>query len=233
MDTDNKPFSPTSQTDECGLNMRSLDRIAALLAEGLPGKTAQAEMCPALMRPVLMKGTPPQAVNSAVNLLLRPAGGGASFSELLEWRVLLIRRNTYYGVHSGQIALPGGKCEPGETYWQTACRETFEEVGVTEDCLSRLGELTSVYVLPSNYVIHPFVCIVRCSDALEVNPREVADYKFVPLAELDPARSRMHDFSYPDGSVKASPAWLYQDYVIWGATAMILSEFYRVLAAGG
>ena len=202
-----------------------------LLSGGLPGKLAQGEMCPALMRPLLMEETPCRAVDSAVNLILRPANGGGAPEDLLTWQALLIRRNTYDGVHSGQIALPGGKCEAGESYWQTACRETFEEVGIAEERVEKQGALTSVYVLPSNYVIHPFVVIWRDAGKLTVNPREVADYKFVPLGEFDPARSKMHDFTYRDGSVKASPAWFYQDYVIWGATAMILAEFYRIISS--
>ncbi|MDL2307042.1 CoA pyrophosphatase [Desulfovibrio sp. OttesenSCG-928-C06] len=207
------------------------EKISGLLSGCLPGRQAQAEMCPALMRPLLKEEIPAKAVDSAVNLILRPQNGGSSFDELLDWQILLIRRNTYRGVHSGQIALPGGKCEPGESYWQTACRETFEEVGIACERLEIQGALSSIYVQPSNFVIHPFVVVCRDFGELSINPREVVDYKLVPVLEFDPARASDRDFTYPDGSVRQSPAWVYQDYVVWGATAMILAEFYRVLSS--
>lgn len=198
----------------------------------LPGKDAQLEMAPENRRASLRRPPPPNARDAAVLILLGPRNRGASPCDLLDWTTLLIRRNTYPGVHSGQIALPGGKCDEGDNSpWATACRESFEEVGVRAEDVAFAGALSSIYIPPSNFLIHPFVGLRLSDGPLTPDPREVVDIKQVPLRVFNPDAASLVDPGH-EGYMWA-PAWLYEGYTIWGATAMILAELYRLIEGGG
>lgn len=202
------------------------------LKSPLPGPEAQCEMAPVYRQASLVRDVPGGAMESAVLAALFPANEGRTRNELMEWSVLLIRRNSYPGVHSGQVSFPGGKREKADAdLWQTACRETREEVGLPEGCLDKVGALTRIYVPASNFVVYPFIA-VACGEArLTPDPREVVAYKRVPVKELDPARAVSLDFTYEAGT-RPAPAWEYEGFTIWGATAMMLAEFYRVVDQG-
>ncbi|MCL1890055.1 MAG: CoA pyrophosphatase [Desulfovibrionaceae bacterium] len=197
---------------------------ALFFAHAPPGRPAQAAMAPADRRAAVLEGkTPAGAAEAAVLLLLSPDAGKMRIRDLLEWSVLLLRRNEYPGAHSGQISFPGGRREDnGESLWETACRETREETGIPADSLEKIGELTSLYIPPSNFLVRPFVA-VGASTEIRPDPREVVDYKKIPLRVFDPEASVLLDFER-GGEKRPAPAWMYEDYVIWGATAMILSE---------
>ena len=200
----------------------------------LPGKNAQLEMAPPYRIPGLLGEAIPQgAQQSAVLTLLTPENDGKTPGELLEWKVLLVRRNEYPGVHSGQISFPGGRCEEGDRgFWETACREAAEEVGVSKGDLKKVGRLTSLYVPPSNFVIHPFVALRRSENPIQPDCREVVELKNIPVKAFDPTMAVMMDFEPRQGEKRIAPAWHYDGFVIWGATAMILAELYRLMAAG-
>ncbi|MDR2893078.1 MAG: CoA pyrophosphatase [Deltaproteobacteria bacterium] len=206
------------------------------LAQTLPGSRAQLEMSPEYSVASLFNPTPEGAVDSAVLAMLSPATTSSSpesESKLLDWSILLIRRNLYPGVHSGQIALPGGRSEETDAdFWATAQREAWEEVGVLPDQLCLAGRLTSLYVPGSNFVIHPFVATVSSDFLARADEREVADFKRVPLRIFDPARAARMNFLWSDGRERPAPAWQYEDYTVWGATAMILAELYRAIVGG-
>ncbi len=208
-------------------------RPRLLFAKTPPGKAAQAAMASGYRMPSLMaEKTPGNAVDAAVLVLLSPPAEAKTRQNLLEWNVLLIRRNEYPGVHSGQISFPGGKREKADAgLWETACREAFEEIGVNPAQLEKAGPLTSLYVPPSNFLIHPFVAAAHL-DAIRPDPREVVDYKEIAIKAFDPVKAVCMDFADASGALKAAPAWLHEEYVIWGATAMILAELYRCVADG-
>ena len=203
-----------------------------IVKEPLPGVRAQLEMAPEHRVAGLKKSEiPKNAVDSAVLVMLTPVNAGESPKELLDWKVLLIRRNCYPGVHSGQIAFPGGKREKGDNgFWDTACREAREEVGVARRDLEKIGPLSSIYIPPSNFAIHPFVAVHKADESFRADPREVVEYKNIPVKVFNPAKSVVLDFENRDGTKQAAPAWLYQDFTVWGATAMILSELYHLIA---
>jgi 8-oxo-dGTP pyrophosphatase MutT (NUDIX family) len=200
----------------------------------LPGVSAQLQMAPEHRIPQLRQPCAPEnAAHSAVVALLGPRNRGLSREELMDWEVLLIRRNTYPGVHSGQISFPGGKYEPDDGgFWETARREAFEEVGLGESDMEKVGALTCVYVPASNFIIHPFVALNRSAGTVRLDPREVAGYKNIPMRTFDPAAATVLNLDFGRGQTRPAPAWQYEDFTIWGATAMILSELYRLIDEG-
>lgn len=138
----------------------------------------------------------------------------------------LIRRTEDGGVHSGQVALPGGTYEEQDgDIVRTALRETTEEIGVAEEAVEVLGRLSDLYIPPSNYLVSPVVGRVRGLPRFRPDPREVAHIIEASLVELlDPGRIKLterYGFTVPYFDV--------QDEVVWGATAMMLSEFCAVL----
>jgi 8-oxo-dGTP pyrophosphatase MutT (NUDIX family) len=179
-------------------------------------QSAQARMAPRVRGP----GQPDQSsavkLASVLVLLFTGSDGALHFP--------LIRRNEYPGVHSGQIALPGGRREADETFEQTALRETQEEVGVPPDRVRILGALYSLYVPPSNFEIHPFVGYVPERPIWRPDPYEVAELIETPLAGIIDDRIKGHttitrgDQSIDIGFYGVGP------HQVWGATAAILSE---------
>lgn len=198
----------------------------------LPGRKAQEEMAAEKRKLALAKDIPAKARDAAVMALLTPANEGRSREALLDWPVLLIRRNTYPGVHSGQIALPGGKREKKDAgLWDTACREVCEEVGLGKSAYARSGALSALYVPASNFVIYPFVSMRTTDTGPRADPREVAECKNAPLRVFDPDRAVTMNFPMRTGEERPVPAWRYENFVVWGATAMILAELYRLVAS--
>ena len=142
----------------------------------------------------------------------------------------LIVRPTYDGAHSGQVAFPGGGCEEGDAdLTATALRETEEELGVAPQEVQVLGELTQLYIRPSNYQVHPTVGRHSYRPAFQPNAREVAQLLEVPLKSLlDPSHLRRERWELHDRSALV-PFYAIQGQTIWGATAMILSELLAVV----
>jgi 8-oxo-dGTP pyrophosphatase MutT (NUDIX family) len=149
--------------------------------------------------------------------------------------VLLTERTAHLSTHSGQVAFPGGRVDPEDmTAADTALREAYEEVGLERDYVEVLGTLP-IYVTGSSFIITPVVALVRADCELKPNPYEVADLFEVPLAFLlNPAHHRRHVFTQ-DGMRREWFSMPYQDgeksHFIWGATAGMLRNFYRMMIA--
>lgn len=189
-------------------------------------------MSPPFRRSPLETRIPPDARDAAVLVLLTPVNGGYNREELLEWKVLLIRRTVDSSVHSGQIAFPGGKYEPDdENLWQTACREAFEEMGVTEAAIQQTGALTELYVEVSRFRLCPFVAVCTAPIIFRPGEGEVDGYKQVPLKIFNPDLAQRLNLDGPPAG-RYAPAWFYEEYIVWGATAMVLSELYRCVDSG-
>ncbi|WP_332770630.1 CoA pyrophosphatase [Phenylobacterium sp.] len=140
--------------------------------------------------------------------------------------VLLTRRSDTMRRHTGQVALPGGRCDPGETVWQTALREAHEEVGLHPDFVSLAG-LSSPYRTGTGYLVTPVVGFVRAGFSLVPNPDEVADIFETPFGFLmDPANYEQHEREAPDGQKRRFYAMTHEDQYIWGATAGMLRALY-------
>lgn len=154
-----------------------------------------------------------------VGLIERPAG----------YSVLLTRRADTLRRHTGQIALPGGRSDPGETPWTTALREAHEEVGLAPDFVSVAG-LSSPYRTGTGYLVTPVVGFIQRGFTLQANPAEVADIFETPFGFLmDPANHEQHERQGPGGETRRFYAMTHEDRFIWGATAGMLRALYERL----
>ncbi|MDG1572575.1 CoA pyrophosphatase [Robiginitalea sp. M366] len=171
-----------------------------------------------------MESIPDQARQAGVMALFYPGQDTLA-------RLLLIVRPTYPGVHSGQVAFPGGGREPeDEDLLQTALRETREEVGVPEGDVQCLRPLSPLYIPPSNYTVSPHVGLCTARPNFRPDPEEVAGLIEVPVQELlgpENIVSRPMTTSYAHRI--EVPAFTFQGHIVWGATAMILSELRSLL----
>ena len=168
---------------------------------------------------------PAGAKESAVLVLLFPQG-----SDLMDWRVLIILRNSYNGVHSAQAAFPGGKREKADrSPAETALREANEEMAVKIEEITTICYLSELYVPPSNFLIKPLLAVAKKDIEFIPDPREVAGYSLVPLKELNPHKAVNRRFQSPTGEWLDAPGFEYDGLFIWGATAMIISELYQVV----
>ena len=194
--------------------------LAALrhdLQQPLPGQAAQYQMAPR-PRPGAEEEDMPatNARRSSVLILFYPYADTVYFP--------LILRPTYPGVHSGQVGLPGGGQEPGEDLVQTALREAHEEVGVDPAQVEVLGQLSNLYIRPSNNLVLPVIGWMPMRPTFIPDSHEVALLIEAPLLEfLDPANQRTEIWQLQNRSASV-PFFGVQNQVIWGATAMILGE---------
>jgi len=208
----------------------------------LPGKKAQMLLAPLHRLDSLSKeqNSPDGATLSAVLALLYPCNDGNSLEEIKQWELLLILRTSYDGVHSGQVAFPGGKCEPQDkSHAATAAREAFEELGIEKESYRVIGELTNIYVPPSNFTIYPVLAISNSEILIDnqpdkkhqykIEPREVVNFKRIPLYRFDPRNIKMTKVQRSNNELSDAPCYIIDDYTIWGATAMIISELYQLV----
>ena len=147
-----------------------------------------------------------------------------------EVSLLLTKRANYNGTHSGQISFPGGKMEISDfNLKETALRETFEEVGVLQEEINIVREFTEVYIPPSNFLVTPFIGIINYEPIFKVNS-EVAEIIRVSFHDLLDDKN-IGRISITNSYMKETtvPCFTIDDSVIWGATAMILSEIKELL----
>jgi len=195
--------------------------LRAGLAGPLPGLEAHVVMAPkprAGWQPAVVPG---DARAAAALLLLYPREGRPHLALTVRAASLL--------QHSGQVSLPGGAVEPGETLETAALREAAEEVGLDPSRVEVLGHLSPLHIPVSGFVLHPIVGIARGRPAFHPDPREVARVVEAPLALFgDPhtVRLRLRTHQGRDYEV---PYFAVDGEQVWGATAMVLGEFLWVL----
>lgn len=140
-----------------------------------------------------------------------------------------IKRVTDGSMHSGQIAFPGGKFEQSDKDMKsTALREAEEEIGIDQNKVEVLKELTPLYIPVSNYLVWPFVGVTDKMPDFVKSDSEVDVIFNVNIKELCEANIVYKEFSVRNTSINA-PFFILKDIEIWGATAMILSEFIDIL----
>jgi 8-oxo-dGTP pyrophosphatase MutT (NUDIX family) len=190
----------------------------------LPGYQAHLELAPYRNKSELnFKEKNPKIASTL--LLIYPKDGKTFFC--------LIERQEYEGTHSNQISFPGGKNESGETIKETALRETMEEIGVDPISINIIGELTQVFVPPSNFLIHPFVGYCDFAPNFKPNSREVKNIIEVNIEDLfkkDVIKIKKMSFKKSSGNVDFEVPYLdLNNKIVWGATSVILNEFRKML----
>ena len=204
------------------LTLDLVEPLRQALAEPLGGDGAHRLMLvtPPPMRNLLHELAEPR--QGAVLALLYEGDG-----ELL---LAMTRRSPHLRYHGGQVSLPGGTRDPGDaSLWETAVREAHEEIGIDPDAVIRLGRLTPIEVPASGYVVQPYVSYTARRPLFVLQADEVAELVELPLGVLlDPSAKGVEQRQLAD-RVARVPFYRYGDVVIWGATAMILSELEHVL----
>lgn len=143
------------------------------------------------------------------------------------WSAILMERTPHPGVHGGQISIPGGEVEPTDaSRLDTALREFREEMGVAVPRDSVVGQLTSLFIPPSGFEVEAFVAVLDAVPDWAPDPREVAA---VLRWRLHPAPRLELRAAGPSGRV---PAFECEGRLVWGATAILLSEFLAVMRWG-
>lgn len=202
-----------------------LKHAPKILNVELPATNAHAKMVPPNREELLRntdftKVTPKKA---AVMMLFYPKN--------FQTHLALILRTSYNGVHSSQIAFPGGKVEKEDfDLKQTALRETHEEIGIHPNSIDVIRAFTEVYIPPSNFMVYPFLGYSREELQFVLQEDEVAGIVEFPLANF------LDDSIVHTSSIKTSyadtidvPGFRVDEHFIWGATAMILSELKETL----
>jgi 8-oxo-dGTP pyrophosphatase MutT (NUDIX family) len=188
------------------------------LAETLPGVEAQMRFAPAPPRAGWKAGHFPDTARTAAALLLvYPGSDGPA--------VPLTVRASGLARHAGQISLPGGASDPGETLAQTALREAAEEIGVDPGAIKVVGELTPVHVIVSGFTLHPVVGVTHERPGFIAAPGEVEEILEVSLDHLRDASRIRHGTRVREGVAVEYPYFDLLGHQVWGATAMVLGEF--------
>jgi 8-oxo-dGTP pyrophosphatase MutT (NUDIX family) len=199
--------------------MKDLERtLRVKLAETLPGVEAQMRFAPAPARTGWTAGHfPEDARIAAALLLIYPGAGGPA--------VPLTVRASGLARHAGQISLPGGAADPGETLAETALREAQEEIGIDPSSVQVLGELTPVHVLVSGFTLHPIVGVTHVRPSFEPAAGEVAEILEVSMDHLRDASRIRRGTRLREGVAVEYPYFDLLGHQVWGATAMVLGEF--------
>jgi hypothetical protein len=146
--------------------------------------------------------------------------------------VLILRPDNEGGTHAGQIAFPGGRIDDADKdLAETALRETEEEIGVNRNSVSILGALTPLYIPVSNYMVHPYIGAVSSMPQFNLNPLEVKGLIEVSINDLvsEGNKKSVEKYLKVKGSAMQVPCYDINGQIIWGATAMIISEFVEII----
>ena len=204
----------------------SIDELKSKFQQPLPGTVSHLKMAPPNRAKELLEKQNYllAARQSAVMVLLYPLNN--------QLHTVFIKRSEYDGIHNGQIAFPGGKKEKtDQNFEETALRETFEEVGVKADDIEVIGQLSDLFIPPSNFIVKPFVGYCTRQPAYNIDRKEVQSVIEIDLADFY-SENRIFEKEFRSGisgqTIKA-PYFDIMNIEIWGATAMITSELLDVL----
>ena len=205
-----------------------LQELSTALKKTLPAEKAHIKLAPNdRIDGLLTRKWPRNAKQSAVTFLL--------YMENDKLKTLLMKRVEYDGVHSGQISLPGGqRDEDDKTLLETAIREFYEETGVQLLSKDYIGELSDLYIPPSNFLVQPYIAFLPKLPKLHPDRSEVKELHKVSLEELfNPENFLQEEIvmrqrSKNSYTIKA-PCYKVKKLCIWGATAMMISELQMIV----
>lgn len=206
--------------------MQEIPDLIHLLRERLklplPGSDSQFRM--AHLTRIAQIPIRPDVRKAAVLILL--------FERDRQWHVVFIQRKAIEGdVHAGQISFPGGRARSDESLEEAALRESYEEINSPTELITILGQLTHLHIPVSNHLVFPFVAYLSHYSGWRPQESEVDLILEVPVDFfLKPETRVVSSIGLRDGvTLKDVPCFHVHDHLIWGATAMILSEFEEVL----
>lgn len=199
----------------------NIEKLRRKLTDTLPGLESHIKMAPEHRADELFK------VNqddfnprlSAVLIIL--------FHEDEKLKIVFIRRSEYVGIHSGQIAFPGGRYEKSdEDLRTTALREVEEEIGIKADAVQILGHLTDLYIPPSNFMVRAYIGYLNEKPVFDIDDREVQEVLVLDFEHFKhPDVIKVREFkTHNSNRLTNAPYFDVEGAVIWGATAMILTE---------
>ncbi len=205
---------------------KMLKALQLRLQQPLPGKNAQVLMSPPMRTADLLaedSTTHHKTAKLAAVLIL-------FYYKNNDLHIAFIKRTTYDGVHSGQIAFPGGRYETSDPdLIYTALREAEEEVGVPRAQVEVLGKLTELYIPPSDFLILPVVGYTASVPNFIGQESEVADILEIPFKDFFDKKNRSSITVTPQKDLRfETPCFKVQNEIIWGATAMVMSELIEV-----
>lgn len=201
-----------------------IENLKQELKEELPGVEAQLQMAPLY-----------EDIKKRYTQSLKPVKSGSVLLLLYkqEDKILLplMLRPNYDGVHSGQISFPGGKKEEGDKdLIDTALRETREEIGIDEKEVTVLGSLTELFIPASNFTVLPVVGYAKKRPVFLADPYEVVEIIETNVFDLlDEVPIKLKKINLYNNLEITAPYYDVQGHVVWGATAMMLSEFLQII----
>ncbi len=199
-----------------------IQNLQQALGRDLPGFKGQRRMMP-----VGRKVIPPETSDYSG---LRPAAVLlALFPDNKTWRFPLIQRVADGFAHSGQVALPGGKLETGETPEMAAVREAEEEIGLGRTAVRVIGKLSLLPIPVSRYLVHPIVGVMSKQPDFRLQPGEVESVFTITLGDLRSGQNQATEIMHFRGKPFEVPCFHFKPHKVWGATAMILAEFLVIL----
>ncbi len=184
----------------------------------MPGLEAQMKMAPITRRKELSRMISTDAARQSAVLIL-------FYLHQNETHLALIKRATDHTVHSAQVSFPGGKMEESDkNLEETALRESWEEVGLKPDEVEVIGQLSKLHIPPSNFDVYPYIAYTTNRPDFKIN-HEVARLLEVPWKQLkDPACRVEKEIKTRNNISMSVPCFFIQEEVVWGATAMMISE---------
>ncbi len=200
-----------------------LIKLTATLLDDLPGEAAQFRMAPMARKRISEMPLGDDSIRKAAVMI-------PLFKNLETDCLLLTVRSTYEGAHSGQVSFPGGKFDENESDpIQVALREMEEEVGIKAEHVQIIGKLSPIFIPVSKMHVQPVIAWVHDANWM-ANRYEVAQLLEVPIHQLFQTNViKKKSMEFIPGMPVEVPYFDIQGHVVWGATAMIISELLSVL----